>query len=58
MEKLFKPSVSNNLENLIKTEYRLSEDKHGREETRYCQILTNINKEIDPDREWSQGSYF
>ncbi len=52
VEKLFKPSVSNNLKGLIKTEYRLSEDKHDREETRYCQILTNINKEIDPDGEW------
>ena len=52
VEKLFKPSVSNNIKNLIKTEYRLSEDQHGREETRYCQILTNINKEIDPHGEW------
>ena len=46
------------MKDLIKTEYRLSEDKHGREETRYCQFLTNINKEIDPKGEWSQGSYF
>ncbi len=30
----------------------MSEDRHGREETRYCQILTNINKEIDPHGEW------
>ncbi len=52
VEKLFKPSVSNRMKDLIKTEYRLSEDQHGREETRYCKILTNINKEIVPHEEW------
>ncbi len=37
---------------MIKTEYRQSEDERGRQETRYCQILTNINQEIDPKGEW------
>ena len=37
---------------MIKSEYRRSEDERGRSETRYCQILTNINQEIDPNGEW------
>ncbi len=52
IEKLFKTALANNFEGLIKSEYRKSENEHGREETRYCQILTNINKEIDPNDEW------
>ncbi len=52
IEKLFKTALANNFEGLIKSEYRKSENEHGREETRYCQILTNINKEIDPNGSW------
>ncbi len=37
---------------MIKSEYRQCEDDRGRSETRYCQILTNINQEIDPPGEW------
>ncbi len=37
---------------MLKSEYRQSEDDRGRSETRYCQILTNINQEIDPKGEW------
>ena len=37
---------------MIKSEYRQCEDDRGRKETRYCQILTNINQEIDPKGEW------
>ena len=37
---------------MIKSEYRQCEDDRGRSETRYCQILTNINQEIDPKGEW------
>ncbi len=53
VEELFKKALANNFEGLIKSEYRKSENAHGRPETRYCQILTNINQEIDPDGEWS-----
>ncbi len=42
----------NDFKDLIKSEYRQSEDERGRSETRYCQILTNINQEIDPNGEW------
>ncbi len=37
---------------MSKSEYRRSEDEHGRSEIRYCQILTNINQSIDPQGEW------
>ena len=52
VEQLFKQALLNDFKGLIKTEYRRSEDEHGREETRYCQILTNITQEIDPNEEW------
>ena len=52
VEKLFEQALLNNFKGLIKSEYRQSEDERGREETRYCQILTNINQEIDPKGEW------
>ena len=52
VEKLFNESLINNFEGLIKTEYRRSEDEHGRSEIRYCQILTNINQAIDQQGEW------
>ena len=52
VEKLFEQALLNDFEGLIKSEYRQSSDDHGREETRYCQILTNINQEIDPNGEW------
>ncbi len=52
VEKLFEQALLNNFKGLIKTEYRQSEDERGRQETRYCQILTNINQSIDPKGEW------
>ena len=52
VEKLFEQALLKDFEGLIKSEYRQSSDDHGREETRYCQILTNINQEIDHDGEW------
>ena len=52
VEKLFDEALLNSFKGLIKSEYRLSEDDHGRSETRYCQILTNIEGEIDPHGEW------
>lgn len=52
VEKLFEQALLNNFKGLIKSEYRQSEDERGREETRSCQILTNINQEIDPKGEW------
>ncbi len=52
IEKLFKDALASDFKGLIKTEYRVSENQHGREETRYCQILTNINEAINPKGEW------
>ncbi len=52
VEKLFEEALLKDFKGLIKTEYRLSEDERGRSETRYCQILTNIEREIDPKGEW------
>ena len=52
VEKLFEQALLDNFKGLIKTEYRQSEDERGRQETRYCQILTNINQSIDPKGEW------
>ncbi len=52
VEKLFEKAVLNDFKGLIKTEYRQSENERGRSEIRYCQILTNIEREIDPKGEW------
>ena len=52
VEKLFEQARLNDCQDLIKSEYRQSSNDHGRKETRYCQILTNINQEIDPNGEW------
>ena len=52
VEKLFEQAILTDFQGLIKTEYRQSEDGRGRAETRSCQILTNINQEIDPKGEW------
>ncbi len=52
VEKLFEQAILQDFKGLIKTEYRQSEDERGRQETRYCQILTNINQEIDSKGEW------
>ncbi len=52
VEKLFEQALLNDFKGLIKSEYRRSSDEHGRSETRYCQILTNINQDIDPQGEW------
>ena len=52
VEKLFERELLKDFQGLIKTEYRRSENERGRSETRYCQILTNVNQEIDPKGEW------
>ena len=52
VEKLFEQARLNDCQDLIKSEYRQSSNDHGRKETRSCQILTNINQEIDPNGEW------
>ena len=52
VEKLFEQALLTDFKGLIKSEYRQSSDDHGREEIRSCQILTNINQEIDPNGEW------
>ncbi len=52
VEKLFERAILNDFKELIKSEYRQSENERGRSETRYCQILTNINQKIDPKGEW------
>ncbi len=53
VEKLFERALLKDFQGLIKTEYRRSENERGRQETRYCQILTNINQEIDPNGDQS-----
>lgn len=52
VEKLFNEALLNDFQGLSKSEYRRSEDEHGRSEIRYCQILTKINQSIDPQGEW------
>ena len=52
VEQLFEQAILNDFKGLIKSEYRQSEDERGRSEIRYCQILTNINQDIDPKGEW------
>ena len=52
VEKLFDKAIVNQFQGLTMSEYRQSQTVHGREETRYYQMLSNITHEIDPDGEW------
>ena len=48
VEDLFKQALKNRWQEYIYSDYRLSESGHGREETRFYQMLSNVQEDIDP----------
>ncbi len=51
-EQLFKKALKNPAFGYTYSDYRLSEESHGRQETRYYQMLSNVQGEVDPDGLW------
>ncbi|ACK73737.1 transposase ISAs1 family protein (plasmid) [Gloeothece citriformis PCC 7424] len=52
VENLFKKALMSNFEGFIKSEYKVKDEGHGRQEVRYYQMLSNVAEEIDPDWQW------
>jgi len=52
VEELFKKALIKRYEGFTFSSNRSSEQGHGREETRYCMMLSNIQEEIDPEGKW------
>ncbi len=50
---LFKSALSKRYEGFTFSSTRGSEPGHGREETRYCMMLSDIQATIDPEGKWS-----
>ncbi|MGF1486941.1 MAG: ISAs1 family transposase [Prochloraceae cyanobacterium] len=56
VEKLFKPLTLNKLTGVNITEYRQSQVVKGREETRFYQVINNVNNLVDKKNEWANLS--
>lgn len=56
VEKLFKPLTLNKLTGVNITEYRQSQVVKGREETRFYQVINNVNNLVDQKNEWANLS--
>ncbi|ACK73730.1 transposase ISAs1 family protein (plasmid) [Gloeothece citriformis PCC 7424] len=52
VEKLFKEALIKDFKGFIKSEYKVKDKGHGRQEVRYYQMLSNVAEEIDPDWQW------
>ncbi len=52
VEALFSEALRNKYQGFIHSIERRSEESHSREETRYCVMLSNVQKQIDPEGEW------
>ncbi len=52
VEELFKEAITNKYEGFEYSKLRASERFHGRNETRYAIILSNIKELIDPENKW------
>ena len=52
VEALFKEALTKRYQGFIFSSTRGSEQGHGREETRYCMMLSDIQAQIDPDKKW------
>ncbi len=52
VEALFSEALRSKYQGFIHSIERRSEESHSREETRYCVMLSNIQKQIDPEGEW------
>ena len=51
VEALFSEALRNKYQGFIHSIERRSEESHSREETRYCVMLNNVQKQIDPEGE-------
>ncbi len=56
VEQLFKPLTLNELTGVKKSEYRQSQVVKGREETRFYQVINNVNNLVDQKNEWANLS--
>ena len=54
VESLFKSALIKQYQGFTFSSARLSEQGHGREETRYCMMLSDIKNEIDPEGKWQE----
>ena len=52
VEALFKSALIKQYKGFAFSSNRLTEQGHGREETRYCMMLSDIQDQVDPDRKW------
>lgn len=52
VEALFSAALKSKYQGLTHSTFRVSEETHGREETRYCVQLSNIRHQIDLEGEW------
>ncbi len=52
VEALFKEALIKRYEGFTFSSNRISEQAHGREETRYCMMLSDIQNKIDPEGKW------
>lgn len=52
VEALFKEALSKRYQGFTFSSNRASEQGHGREETRYCMMLSDIRNQIDPEGKW------
>jgi predicted transposase YbfD/YdcC len=52
VEALFSEALRSKYQGFIHSLERSSEESHSREETRYCVMLSNVQKQIDPEGKW------
>ena len=52
VEALFKEALIKDYQGFTFSSFRLPGEGHGREETRYCMMLSDIQNQIDPEGKW------
>jgi predicted transposase YbfD/YdcC len=52
VEALFSEALRSKYQGFTHSSNRGSQESHGREETRYCVMLSNVQNQIDPEGEW------
>ncbi|MDZ4877252.1 MAG: ISAs1 family transposase ISAsp2 [Chroococcidiopsis cubana SAG 39.79] len=52
VEALFSEALKSKYQGFTHSTFRVSEETHGREETRYCVQLSNVGHQIDLEGEW------
>lgn len=52
VEALFSEALRSKYQGFTHSSFRRSQESHGREETRYCVMLSNIQNQIAPEGEW------